>query len=145
MNTRFGHVEGGAKILAIRDWIAQEVRYLQATSDPQTPVLDTFARRNGVCRDFAHLVCALSRAAGIPARYVPVYGPDVAPPDFHAVAQVWPAGGWYLVDATGMGPPRDLLLSGVGRDAFDASFMATSDEATFLSQNVSARHVAQVL
>ena len=136
VETRFGHAEGGEKIAAIRDWVAQEVRYLQATSNPQTTVLDTFARREGVCRDFAHLVCALSRAAGIPARYASAYGPDVAPSDFHAVAQVWLAGGWHLVDATGMGTPRDLVLIGVGRDAFDAPFMETSDEARLLSQTV---------
>lgn len=143
VDKRFGNVEGGAKIAAIRDWVAQEVRYLQATSDPQTTVLDTFARREGVCRDFAHLVCAFSRAAGIPARYASAYGPDVDPPDFHAVAQVWLDGAWHLVDATGMGTPRDLVLIGVGRDAYDAPFMETSDEATLLSQTVSANRVAQ--
>lgn len=138
---RFGTLEGGAKIAAIRDWVACEVRYLQATSDTQTTVVDTFARREGVCRDFAHLVCALSRAAGIPARYASAYGPDVDPPDFHAVAQVWLDGDWHVVDATGMSTAADMVLIGVGRDAFDAPFMETDDEAHLVSQTVLVKRI----
>jgi len=136
---RFGELEGGAKIAAIRDWVFQEVQYLQATSDTQTTVIETFARREGICRDFAHLVCALSRAAGIPARYASVYAPGVDPPDFHAVAQVWLDGGWHSVDATGMCTAAEMVLIGVGRDAFEVPFMETSDEATFVSQTVSVK------
>lgn len=143
VTNRFGKLEGGAKIAAIRDWIAREIRYLQATSDTQTTVVDTFARREGVCRDFAHLVCAFSRAAGIPARYASVYGLGVDPPDFHAVAQVWIDGDWRLVDATGMCIASEMVLIGVGRDAFDAPFMETEDEATLLAQSVSVRRVAE--
>ncbi len=134
---RFGHVEGGARIAAIRDWVFQEVAYLHATSDAQTTVIDTFARREGVCRDFAHLVCALSRAANIPARYAAVYGLGVEPPDFHAVAQVWLDGAWRMVDATGMCAADEMVLIGVGRDACDAPFMETQDTATPVSQTVS--------
>jgi transglutaminase-like putative cysteine protease len=137
VENRFGAFDGGAKIEAIREWVAHEVRYLPASSDAQTTVLDTFARREGVCRDFAHLVCALSRAAGIPARYASAYGPGVDPPDFHAVAQVWLDGDWHLVDATGMCSADELVLIGVGRDAFDAPFMETEDEASLLAQAVS--------
>lgn len=138
---RFGKLEGGAKIAAIRDWVAREVRYLQATSDTQTTVIDTFARREGVCRDFAHLVCALSRAAGIPARYASAYGPGVDPPDFHAAAQVWLDGGWHLVDATQMCTAAEMVLVGVGRDAFDAPFMETEDDANLLAQTVSVSRI----
>lgn len=136
---RFDTLKGGAKIAAIRDWVAQEIRYLQATSDAQTTVLETFARREGVCRDFAHLVCALSRAAGIPARYASAYCPGAAPPDFHAVAQVWLDGDWHSVDATRMCSGDEMVLIGVGRDAFDAPFMETEDEATFVYQTVTVR------
>lgn len=143
VTNRFGPLEGGAKIAAIRDWVAHEVRYLEATSNAQTTVLDTFARREGVCRDFAHIVCALSRAAGIPARYASVYGPGVNPPDFHAVAQVWLEGDWHFVDATGMCTASEMVLIGVGRDAFDAPFMETEDEAALVSQSVSAQQIAR--
>jgi len=136
---RFGDLEGGAKIAAIRDWVAREIIYLPASSHTGTTVLDTFARREGVCRDYAHMVCALARAAGIPARYASVYGLGVDPQDFHAVAQVWLDDGWHLVDATGMCTPDGLVLIGVGRDAFDAPFMETLDDASVVSQTVSVR------
>lgn len=136
VGNRFGHLDGGRKVAAIRDWVAAEIAYLQASSHTQTTVLDTFARREGVCRDFAHMVCALTRAAGIPARYASVYGFGVMPPDFHAVAQVWLDGGWHLVDATGMCTADGMALIGVGRDACDAPFMETEDHAEPLAQSV---------
>lgn len=146
VGNRFGDLDGAAKIAAIRDWVAREISYLQATSDTQTTALDTFARRQGVCRDFAHMVCALSRAANIPARYVAAYGPGVDPPDFHAVAEVWLDGGWHLVDATGMATPDGLVVIGVGRDACDAPFMETEQEAQLDALSVSVlagRHFGQ--
>lgn len=137
VNKRFGHVQGGEKILAIRDWVGREIAYLEASSDSHTTVLDTFARREGVCRDFAHMVCALSRAANIPARYASAYGLGVEPEDFHAVAQVWLDGGWHLVDATGMCAPDETVLIGVGRDACDVPFMETEADAHLVAQSVS--------
>ena len=139
---RFGDLAGGAKVAAIRDWVAREIAYLQASSHQQTTVLDTFARREGVCRDFAHMVCALVRAAGIPARYASAYGLGVTPEDFHAVAEVWLDGGWHLVDATGMCTPDGMAVIGVGRDACDAPFMETEDDADLVTQGVSVRRVA---
>lgn len=136
---RFGDVEGGAKIAAIRDWVGEEIAYLPASSHIGTTVLDTFARREGVCRDFAHMVCALARAAGMPARYASCYGLGVDPPDFHAVAQVWLEDGWHIVDATGMCAPDELVLIGVGRDACDAPFMETLEDAAPVAQRVSVR------
>lgn len=38
-----------------------------------TPVLEVFEERKGVCQDFAHLAIAMLRALGIPARYVSGY------------------------------------------------------------------------
>jgi transglutaminase-like putative cysteine protease len=136
---RFGDLEGGGKVAAIRDWVGREITYLQASSHQQTTVLDTFARREGVCRDFAHMVCALVRAAGIPARYASAYGLGVTPEDFHAVAEVWLDGGWHLVDATGMCTPDGMAVIGVGRDACDAPFMETEDDAELVTQSVTVR------
>lgn len=135
----FGPYEGGAKIAAIRDWVAREMRYVRGASNTSTTALDTFSSREGVCRDYAHLVCALARAAHIPARYAAVYGAEVSPPDFHAVAQVWLDGGWHFVDATGMCRARDLAVIGVGRDACEVAFMETEQDAKMLRQVVRVR------
>ena len=47
-----------------------------------------------------HMVVALSRALGMPARYVSGYALGLEPFDFHAFAQVYVGGRWYNVDAT---------------------------------------------
>jgi transglutaminase-like putative cysteine protease len=133
---RFGHLPGGEKVDAIRDWIETELSYVPGSSDADTNVLETFAGRQGVCRDYAHLFCAMVRAAQIPARMVAAYAPDVVPPDFHALGQVWLGGAWHLVDATGMSPADTIAVVAVGRDAYDIAFMTSEAPATLVNQSV---------
>ena len=144
----FGDSSGGARVLAIRDWIAGNFKYEQA-SDTNTTALDSFVERRGICRDYAHVLITLARASAIPARYVSCYAPGVDPPDFHAVAEVFladpsvPGGGaWHLVDATGMADPAGTVKIGVGRDAADVSFMTVFGESQFESKEVSATKIA---
>lgn len=136
---RFGDVQGGAKVAAILEWMDEEMIYLLASSDAETTVLETFVDRHGVCRDYAHMVCALCRAAEIPARYASVYGVGVTPQDFHAVAQVWLDGDWRLVDATRMSTPDQMVVIEVGRDACDVAFMESEGPASVINQQVSVR------
>ncbi|WP_299622361.1 transglutaminase family protein [uncultured Tateyamaria sp.] len=133
---QFGHLEGGAKTTAILDWVRQEIEYRPGSSHGGTTAMDTFVSRQGVCRDYTHLVCTLARAAGLPARYASVYGADVDPQDFHAVAQVWLNDAWHLVDATGMSVAEGMAVVACGRDAGDVAFMETSHWADFIHQSV---------
>lgn len=133
---QFGALQGGTKIAAIRDWISAELSYVPGSSHSATSAVETFADRQGVCRDFAHLLCALARATQIPARYVSVYGAHVDPQDFHAVAQIWLDGAWHLVDATGMGGPDSFAIIASGRDAADVAFMETAHWADMIWQRV---------
>jgi len=139
VNKRFGHLEGGSKVAAIRDWIETNLSYVPGSSDSDTNVLETFAGRQGVCRDYAHLLCTMVRAAQIPARAVSAYGPDVAPQDFHAVAEVWLEGAWHLVDATGMCGADSMAVVVVGRDAYDIAFMESQAPANLITQTVSVQ------
>ena len=133
---QFGHLEGGEKIAAILDWTAASLKYVPGSSNVTTTAFDTFMTREGVCRDYTHLVCGLARAGNIPARYAAGYGANVDPPDFHAVAEVWLEGAWHLVDATGMSKASDLAIIGSGRDAGDVPFMQTENWATFIHQRI---------
>lgn len=126
---QFGDLAGGTKVQAIHDWIAEHLSYVPGSSHAGTTAVETFASLTGVCRDYAHLFCALARAVQIPARYASVYGAEVTPPDFHAVAQVWLQGAWHVVDATGMGPPHEMAVITTGRDAVDCAFMETAGMA----------------
>lgn len=148
VEAEFGGTSGGARVLAIRDWIAGNFAYVPGCSDTNTTALDSFVERRGICRDYAHVLITMARASAIPARYVSAYAPGVDPPDFHAVAEVFlsdptvPGGGaWHLVDATGMANPAETVKIGVGRDAADVSFMTVFGEARFESKDVSVRKV----
>lgn len=132
----FVGLEGGPLAAALAGWVTDALHYRSTGSSGDTTALDTFATRRGVCRDYAHLLVALARAGGIPARCVSAYAPGVDPPDFHAVAELWLGGGWHLVDATGMASCRDLARVAVGRDATDIAFMTIFGEAELVRQQV---------
>ena len=136
---QFGHLSGGAKVLAMRDWIMREMSYVSGASDGTTTAADSFVRREGVCRDYAHLMAAFARAALIPARLVSVYAPKVEPPDFHAVVEVWLGDSWHLIDATGMADAQNMARIAVGRDATDIAFMTIFGSAILLEQRVVVR------
>jgi transglutaminase-like putative cysteine protease len=133
---RFPGLAGGALAVALAGWVTASLDYRGGASAGTTTALDTFASRTGVCRDYAHLLVSLARAAEIPARCVAAYAPDVRPPDFHAVAELWLDGGWHLVDATGMARADEIARICAGRDATDIAFMTIFGEAELLRQTV---------
>ncbi|MFQ6548906.1 transglutaminase-like domain-containing protein [Aestuariibius sp. 2305UL40-4] len=139
--TDFGDLSGGAKITAMSDWISANIAYVPGASGPGTTATDTFIQRQGICRDFAHVMITLARAAGIPARFASVYSPDADPPDFHAVAQVYLAGNWHLVDPTGMSRPDNAAIIGIGRDAGDVAFLTSYGPVELRNQSVSVRRL----
>lgn len=126
----------GAKILGMAHWIHEHVDYCIGSSDGRTSAVDVFVSRQGVCRDFAHLLVSFARAAGVPARLVSAYAWDLNPPDFHAVVEVWLAGDWYLVDATQLAPLDGLVRIAVGRDATDIAFMTVFGSADMVEQQI---------
>ncbi|RYD48080.1 MAG: transglutaminase family protein, partial [Sphingomonadales bacterium] len=105
-------------------------------SNAETTAVDTFVRRQGICRDYAHVLITLVRASGIPARIASVYALGVDPPDFHAVAEVFLGGEWHLVDATGMAEEAAMAKIGIGRDAADVAFLTAYGDAELVSQSV---------
>jgi transglutaminase-like putative cysteine protease len=97
-----------------------------------TPLQEVFAKRRGVCQDFAHLEIACLRSLGLAARYVSGYLCTSAKPGqrslvgadaTHAWLSVWCAGlGWVDVDPTNdMVPAGEHLLLAWGRDYDDVS------------------------
>ncbi|AIT79886.1 transglutaminase-like domain-containing protein [Novosphingobium pentaromativorans] len=142
VEAEFGGLQGGARVGAIRDWIGQHLTYVVGSSESSTCAEQTFVTRQGVCRDFAHLMITLTRASAIPARFASVYGLGVDPQDFHAVAEVFLDGAWHMVDATGMSRPECIAKIGVGRDAADVSFLTSYGAVTLNSQSVEVTEVA---
>jgi len=148
VEAEFGHLSGGERMIAMRDWIAEHFSYVPGSSDATTTAMDSFVERRGICRDYAHVMITLARASAVPARFVSCYAPGVDPPDFHAVAEVFLAdhtiaggGAWHILDATGMADPAETVKIGVGRDAADVSFMTTFGPAVFQDKTVNVRKV----
>jgi transglutaminase-like putative cysteine protease len=56
----FGGLAGGARIMAIRDWIAGAFAYVPGATTAHTSAADSFLARRGVCRDFAHVLITLA-------------------------------------------------------------------------------------
>jgi transglutaminase-like putative cysteine protease len=68
--------EGGpqtAGLLSLMGQIYSEFEYDDRVTDISTPVKKVLELRRGVCQDFAHLMLAVLRSLGIPARYVSGY------------------------------------------------------------------------
>lgn len=120
--SKFGKIKHPyQKVMAITNWIHENVQYLSGSTDWQTSAYDTVTERAGVCRDFAHLGIALCRALNIPARYFTGYAHQLQPPDFHACFEAHIGGSWLIFDATKRVPLNGLVRIATGRDAADAA------------------------
>lgn len=133
---QFSNLNGGKLVIALCDWMKNEFTYLAGVSDANTTAYDTLKSKQGVCRDYAHVLISMLRASAIPARIVSAYAPKVSPPDFHALVEVYLDGNWYLADPTGMTSADELAIIGVGRDATDISFLTAYGFLTMISQSV---------
>ena len=137
-NRRFQAGSAGDQVLMMADWIYQNFTYMPGVSNTTTTATDTVLDRQGVCRDYAHVLISLARAVGIPARMVSVYAPGLMPPDFHAVVEVWLGGTWHLIDPSRMAREESFVRIAYGRDATDISFMTIFGAADLLNQSVQA-------
>jgi transglutaminase-like putative cysteine protease len=119
-------------ILSLNHYIYENFKYMPGVTDVRTPISDVLKNRQGVCQDFAHLMIALVRCAGLPARYISGYI-ETEPVDevtglagataSHAWVEVFlPSGLWLGIDPTNdmMEGERHVQL-GVGRDYNDVS------------------------
>jgi transglutaminase-like putative cysteine protease len=108
------------------------------TYDPQateleTPCLDVFRQRRGVCQDLAHVLIGCLRSLGLPARYVSGYLRTESPPGkprlvgadaSHAWLAVYGGGaaGWRDLDPTNnVIPSVDHITVAWGRDYADVA------------------------
>lgn len=131
-NNMFGHIENAfEKVLALTEWIYNNVEYLSGSTDSQTSAYDTVTEQAGVCRDFAHLGIALCRALTIPARYFTGYSYKLSPPDFHACFEAYLGGRWIVFDPTRLAPLNGLVKIATGRDAADTAVASIFGDVRF--------------
>lgn len=110
------------KAMQLMHQVYQRMRY-QSGSTPVWHCVDAvMANPVGVCQDYAHVMIALLRFVGIPARYVA--GVAQGEGESHAWVEAWIDGWWQ-----GFDPTHDCMVSyqdayvpiAVGRDAADCA------------------------
>jgi len=134
---------GYGRVLAIRDWIYQNVGYQYGVTNSTTTALDTIHQRQGVCRDFTHLAIALCRSLSIPARMVVGYALDLKYMDLHAWFEAFVGGRWYTFDAVQPQTTGGRIVIGYGRDAADVAFITQFGKATLQVMEVQVREIAE--
>jgi transglutaminase-like putative cysteine protease len=57
-------------MVAIGHWVHDTMQFCAGVTSVGTPASVALAQREGVCQDYAHVMLAICRASGLPARYV---------------------------------------------------------------------------
>ena len=108
------------RALAIRKAVHEAFSYQPGATSAHESGEDAFARKQGVCQDYAHVMLSLLRMEGIPARYVAGMLPGEGAS--HAWVEAQCGGYWY-----GFDPTNDLLVDdgyirvSCGRDSADCA------------------------
>ncbi len=121
---QFKGLQGHDLIAAVSDFVSSSTTYTPGLSHGTDSAVTTLMTGQGVCRDYAHVIIALLRAMDMPARYAACYAPGLRPMDFHAVAEAYHDGTWYVIDGTRLSNRRSLVRIATGRDAADCAFLS---------------------
>lgn len=142
-----GALEAG---IALARRIQREFDFDPTATLVDTPPAAAFAKRGGVCQDFAQIMISGLRAAGLPAAYASGYIRTLPPPGqerlvgadaTHAWVLLWsgPDKGWVGLDPTnGIWMAGDHIVMAVGRDYGDIAPI----DGIVLGSGAQAMHVA---
>ena len=125
----FGNMTPGwARVQAIMDYAHNRIRFDYQQARSTRTAWEANEEGVGVCRDFAHLAIALTRAMNIPARYVNGYLGDIGVPpagpmDFAAWTEVFLGGRWYTFDPRNNVARIGRVVVARGRDAADVPLL----------------------
>jgi transglutaminase-like putative cysteine protease len=117
--------KGAALAIAASGWVYRRMRYSFERTGVRTTAGEALAEGQGVCQDYAHVMLALCRLLGIPARYVS--GHLVGEGGMHAWVEVLLAAPGETAEIHAWDPthdrPADLryLTVSVGRDYRDVA------------------------
>jgi transglutaminase-like putative cysteine protease len=113
--------------------INADFTYDKKATAVSTPPMEAFAKRGGVCQDFAHIMIAGLRGLGLPALYVSGYIRTIPPHGrprltgadaSHAWVQLWCGRqtGWLGLDPTNaISVGDDHIVIAIGRDYADVA------------------------
>jgi transglutaminase-like putative cysteine protease len=109
-------------IAEVSYYIRTHFEYARDVTLASSPIDDVLEQGKGVCQDFTHLMIALLRSFGVPARYVSgyIHRPNKESQS-HAWCEAWlPDLGWFGIDPTNDRVVNDHFVKvAVGRDFTD--------------------------
>ena len=114
----------------LSDTLHHRLHYIPGATSAESPVDHVLHTDRGVCQDYAHVMIAIARSWGIPARYVSGYLHATGQPGEHApgnATHAWvecrlPELGWIGFDPTNRSPAGDgHVRIATGRDYRDVS------------------------
>jgi transglutaminase-like putative cysteine protease len=112
----------GMWVCQVAESIRGRFEYARDVTDAMSPIDHLLTHGKGVCQDFTHLMIAILRSYGVPARYVSgyIHRPNKESQS-HAWCEVWlPDVGWTGFDPTNGCPVNGhFVKTAVGRDFSD--------------------------
>ena len=116
-------------LLRLADTLHHSFEYVPGSTSAVSPIEHILESGRGVCQDYAHVMIAIARSWGVPARYVSGYvhvseaGEQAPGSATHAwVECLLPDLGWVGFDPTNRGLPDERHVRiGVGRDYRDVA------------------------
>jgi transglutaminase-like putative cysteine protease len=122
---------------AVNRWVYENMRYASGKTSVATTAAEALALGAGLCQDFAHIMLAICRTAGLPARYVS--GHLLGEGGSHAWVEVFlPEGGGllcYAFDPTHKRQPHlGYVTVAIGRDYQDVAPTSGSFTAPYGGQ-----------
>ena len=102
----------GAWLYQVGDYVISRFKYARDVTDASSPIDDLLRYGKGVCQDFAHLMLAICRANGVPARYISGYiHRPKKESQSHAWCEIWlPDLGWVGFDPTNGCPATERFV-----------------------------------
>jgi transglutaminase-like putative cysteine protease len=112
----------GRWVESVRRYIHERYEYARYVTLASSPIDDVLSQGKGVCQDFTHLMLAVLRWYGVPARYISgyVHRPGKESQS-HAWGEAWlPGVGWVGLDPTNdRAPDEHFIKVAIGRDFTD--------------------------
>ena len=130
-------VKSGSTVRQIAEAICARIhtdfKYDPKATTVDTPPLEAFSLKRGVCQDFSHIMIIALRSLGIPAGYVSGFLRTIPPPGkerlegadaMHAWVRIWcgETAGWIELDPTNnISVGADHIVTSYGRDYSDVA------------------------
>ncbi len=120
-------------VAAVGEALHAELRFAEGETTVDTPMIEAFNNRTGVCQDYSHIMIAALRGIGVPAGYVSGFLRTLPPEGqarlegadaMHAWVRAWcgPDMGWIEYDPTNAClAGEDHIVVARGRDYFDVA------------------------